>query len=92
LVAANRLGCVHHTLATCAAARQHGMPPAGIILSRPDVEDAPSMATNAAAIKAFTEIPIWASLSHGEENLPRELLRRLTEPPRKPENTGNRAT
>lgn len=58
IVAANRLGAIHQSLAACAAAEHHGVTPSGIILC--DVVDHhdESMTTNADDIERYSDVPV----------------------------------
>ncbi len=64
IVAANRLGVIHQTLATVEAAQHRGCTAAGIILSNPSAEADTSCQTNASQISRYTDVPILAQLSH----------------------------
>ncbi|SRR6056297_367311 len=74
LVAANRLGCVHQTLATCTAGEHRGFRPRGIVLSQTDSAPTPSAKSNARAISRFTDVPVLASLAYGQTELPESLM------------------
>jgi len=65
LVAANRLGTIHQTLATCIAAKSIGITPIGIVLS--DVSDSldQSAAENAAEISRYSDIPVLGRVTYG---------------------------
>ncbi len=65
IVAANRLGVVHQVLATCEAARHRGVQPAGIVLCRRDPGEERSLASNAAQIRRYTDVPIVGEVPHG---------------------------
>jgi len=73
IVAANRLGVIHQTLSTCAAARHHGVLPTGIILCDPrgpapaSDQDAtghadPSVTSNAEQISQYSDVPLLGSI------------------------------
>ncbi len=66
VVAANRLGAIHQTLATTEAAMRRGVIPAGIVLC--DVEGTPDRTTrdNAIQISRYTNIPIIAEIAHSD--------------------------
>ncbi len=65
IVAANRLGAIHQTLATCAAAKQQGVTPRGILLSDPTGAMEASIASNAAQIERYCDVPILGSVPFG---------------------------
>ena len=65
IVAANRLGVIHQTLSTCAAATHHGAEPAGIILSDPTGDGDDSVSTNAAQIARYCRLPLLGSVPFG---------------------------
>lgn len=65
IVAANRLGAIHQVLATVLAAKTLGLPILGIVLSEVGERLDPSVATNAAAIRRFTSVPLLGQVAHG---------------------------
>jgi len=65
IVAANRLGAIHQTLATCAAAAYHGVHPKGIILCQPTSDAAKSASSNAAQIARYCAVPVLGSVPFG---------------------------
>lgn len=65
IVTANRLGVIHQTLATVAAANHHGLPVSGVILSNPTPTTDDSAATNASQIAKFCDVPVLGEISHG---------------------------
>ena len=69
IVAANRLGVIHQTLATCVAAIHQGITPSGIILCCPQSTTDESVATNALEIAKYTEIPILAEIDFGQSEV-----------------------
>ncbi|QDT03188.1 ATP-dependent dethiobiotin synthetase BioD 1 [Rubripirellula lacrimiformis] len=60
IVAANRLGAIHQTLATIAAARHRGLNPDGVILCDPTGQTDGSIDGNADQIARYTDVPILA--------------------------------
>ncbi|TWU55454.1 dethiobiotin synthase [Rubripirellula reticaptiva] len=64
IVAANRLGAIHQTLATIEAARHRGVNPAGLILNDITGTSDSSIQTNASQIRQFTDVPILAELPY----------------------------
>ncbi len=62
IVAANRLGAIHQTLATCAAAVHHGVKPCGIILCDPTGKAEKSTRSNAAQIERYCDVPVLGSI------------------------------
>lgn len=73
IVAANRLGAIHQTLATCASAAHHGVKPAGIILCGTNSPSSDSVAnpaqSNAQEIAKYTDVPILAEIAYGQESV-----------------------
>tara|TARA_R110002049_G_scaffold27321_2_gene93976 strand:+ start:35557 stop:36252 length:696 start_codon:yes stop_codon:yes gene_type:complete len=65
VVAANRLGVIHQTLATCAAAKLAGLPPAGVILCQVEREADQSTERNADEIRRYTDVPLLGSVGYG---------------------------
>lgn len=70
VVTANRLGVIHQTLATCAAAECLGVTPAGIILSQVSEQPDESTKRNAAEIANYTDVPVLGEIGFGSEALP----------------------
>ena len=64
IVADNRLGAIHQTLATCAAAEHASVKPAGIFLCQTQPGDDVSSATNAEQIAMYSDIPLLGSVPH----------------------------
>jgi dethiobiotin synthetase len=64
IVAANRLGVIHQTLATCAAAEHCSLKPSGMFLCQVNQETDGSENTNAEQIAKYTDIPILGSVSY----------------------------
>jgi len=75
VVAANRLGCVNHTLLTVESIRSRGLRCLGIILNSASSDD--SSAANHRLIGECTDIPVLAEIAHGQRELPPEVLRKL---------------
>ncbi|NND99168.1 MAG: dethiobiotin synthase [Pirellulaceae bacterium] len=73
LVASNRLGVIHQTLATCAAAERQGVTVAGIILCCPQERRDDSADRNAAEIAKYTDVPVWAEIAFGQKTYPGDL-------------------
>lgn len=69
LVAANRLGTIHQTLATVAAAKQGNLNIAGIVLNQVSENVHPSCGSNANHILRFCDVPILSEVSFGESEL-----------------------
>lgn len=65
IVAANRLGAIHQTLATCEAAKRGGVAPAGILLSAATSLSDDSAATNAADIARYSDVPVLEEVAFG---------------------------
>lgn len=64
IVAANRLGAIHQTLATIEAARHRGLNPAALILNDTTGTADSSSQTNGSQIMQFTNVPILAELPY----------------------------
>jgi dethiobiotin synthetase len=77
VVAANRLGVIHHTLATCLAAAHRGKTPCGIVLSSSTPESDESTETNAAQIEQYGDVPVWGHVPFAAVSLNRTLIQRL---------------
>lgn len=69
LVAANRLGCVNHTLLTIESIRARGLECRGIILNT--IQETPDQATrtNRSLLEEFTDVPILLELAPGQDSL-----------------------
>ncbi|QDT09861.1 dethiobiotin synthase [Planctomycetes bacterium K23_9] len=80
IVAANRLGVIHQTLATCAAASCRGIVPTGIILCSVQADDDESVSNNATEIARYTDVPVLGQVGFGASELPFEMSR-LFPPP-----------
>lgn len=65
IVANNRLGVIHQVLATVLAAKALNLPVLGIVLSQTTAWGDASVATNAAAIRRWTRIPLLAEIPFG---------------------------
>ncbi|MDA8745828.1 dethiobiotin synthase [Rubripirellula amarantea] len=65
VVAANRLGVIHQTLATLAAAASRDLQVEGVILSHPTPTCDSSAASNAAQIARFSDAKILGEVRHG---------------------------
>jgi dethiobiotin synthetase len=80
LVAANRLGVIHQTLATCAAAKQHGKTVDAILLSNLSAAGDASSETNGQQIARYSDVPVLGSIHHGATTLPSSLSEALFKP------------
>ncbi len=69
IVTSNRLGVIHQTLATCAAAIHGGMTPAGIVLCDTSENLDASANENAAEIARYTSIPILGRVGFGSSEV-----------------------
>lgn len=69
VVAANRLGCVNHTLLTIESIRSRGLECRGIILNT--IQETPDEATrtNRGLLEEFTGVPILLELAPGQDSL-----------------------
>ncbi|GAA5507252.1 dethiobiotin synthase [Novipirellula caenicola] len=70
IVAANRLGVIHQTLATCTAAIHGGLTPAGIVLCDTSENLDASADENAAEIARYSPIPILGRVGFGSSETP----------------------
>ena len=77
IVSANRLGAIHQSLATCAAAAHHGAEPSGIILCDSTGGSELSAASNARQIARFCSVPILASIPFGGNEDDVEAIQKL---------------
>lgn len=69
IVAADRLGAIHQTLATIHASRSQGVDPVGVILCDPTGNADASTQTNAQQIAAYTDVPIIERIDHFADSL-----------------------
>lgn len=69
VVAANKLGCLNHTLLTVNAIRQRGLTCAGIVLNQLEDEMDTAMITNKGVLESLTGVPILAHLIHQQDHL-----------------------
>jgi dethiobiotin synthetase len=69
VVAANRLGCVNHTLLTIESIHARGLACRGIILNtiQPSPDD--SARTNRALLEEFTDVPVLLEIAPGQSEL-----------------------
>lgn len=65
IVAANRLGVIHQVLATLAAAESLGLSILGVVLNTPAAVSDGSVASNAAALRRWTHVPLLAEVPYG---------------------------
>jgi dethiobiotin synthetase len=63
IVTADRLGAIHQTLATCAAASHHGVCPRGVILCDPMGAAQPAW-NNAAQISRYCDVPLLGTVPY----------------------------
>jgi dethiobiotin synthetase len=77
IVSANRLGAIHQSLATCAAASHHGVQPCGIILCDSTGASELSAASNARQIARYCDVPILASIPFGGNEDDVESIQKL---------------
>jgi dethiobiotin synthetase len=73
IVVANRLGAIHQSLATCAAAEHRGLKPSGIVLSEVTRRESTSggclLDQNAAEIARYTDVPVLAQIAYGSDSV-----------------------
>lgn len=65
IVAANRLGVIHQVLSTLLAAEALGLPVLGFVLSTTTAVADGSVASNATALRRWTEVPLLAEIPYG---------------------------
>lgn len=70
VVAANRLGTIHQTLATIAAAKLNGLTIDGIVLNQATPDGHRSQETNAEQIASFCDVPVLAELGYDDSDCP----------------------
>ncbi len=76
-VAANRLGTIHQTLATCLAAKQRGVTVTGIVLSATLPSGDQSSSTNAEQIERFCDVPLLGQIPYGATSISKSVTDRL---------------
>ena len=77
VVAANRLGAIHQTMATCEAAAKRGTQPIGIVLCDPTGTADDSMKSNSEQIEKYCSVPILGSIPYNGTAQDAEFLRSL---------------
>jgi dethiobiotin synthetase len=77
VVAANRLGAIHQTLATCEAAAKRGIQPIGIVLCDPTGTADGSATTNSEQIEKYCSVPILGSIPFNGTARDAEFLKSL---------------
>jgi dethiobiotin synthetase len=77
VVAANRLGCLNHTLLTVKAIQARGLRCAGIVLNQLEDEMDTAMVTNHGVIESLAGVPLLAHLIHGQDFLEPERFLEL---------------
>jgi dethiobiotin synthetase len=78
VVAANRLGTIHQTLATLAAAKVGELNIDGIVLNQALPDEHLSQQTNTQNISKYSEVPVLAELGYANMNCPKTLANWLT--------------
>lgn len=75
IVARPNLGTVNHTVLTTIVARQFGLDPLGVILNeQKPLSTDPSVATNAAYIEQFAQLPVYGKLPYMDHLSTEQLL------------------
>lgn len=74
VVAANRLGCINHTLLTVRAIQARGLVCAGVVLNQLEDELDTAMITNKGMIEELAGVPLLAHVIHGQDELEPEPL------------------
>ena len=69
LVAANRLGAIHQTLATIAASQHHNLKISGIVLNQASEDEHASCKTNKKHISNHCDVPVLAEVKFGDSEL-----------------------
>ena len=69
VVAANRLGCVNHTLLTIASIRARGLECRGIILNTVEPFQDEAIRTNRALLEEFSDTPILLEIAPGQTEI-----------------------
>ncbi|OUW77390.1 MAG: dethiobiotin synthase [Saprospirales bacterium TMED214] len=77
VVAANRLGAIHQTIATCEAAAKRGTQPVGIVLCDPTGTADDSAKSNSEQIEKYCSVPILGSIPFNGTEQDAEFLRSL---------------
>lgn len=77
VVAANRLGAIHQTLATCEGAAKRGVQPVGIILCDPSGSADKSVNSNSQQIAKYCSVPILGSIPFNGTVKEAEFLKSL---------------
>ena len=78
VVAANRLGAIHQTLATCEAAAKRGIQPIGIVLCDPTGTADDSAKSNSEQIEKYCSVPILGSIPFNGTERDAEFLKSLS--------------
>ena len=76
LVAANRLGCVNHTLLTLESIRSHGLPCMGIVLNSIGPPADSSCAGNRTLIEEISSVPVLWEISPGQHRIDPSIISR----------------
>lgn len=79
VVAANRLGAIHQTLATCEAAATRGIQPMGIVLCDPTGTADDSANSNSEQIQKYCSVPILGSVPFNGTEEDAEFLKSLSD-------------
>ena len=79
VVAANRLGAIHQTLATCEAAAKRGIQPMGIVLCDPTGTADDSANSNSEQIQKYCSVPILGSVPFNGTEEDAEFLKSLSD-------------
>lgn len=69
VVAANKLGCLNHTLLTLESIKARGLSCAGLILNRISDEDSVAQTTNCEVLREFCEAPILFAIERGQTTI-----------------------
>jgi len=77
VVAANRLGAIHQTLATCEGAAKRGVRPIGIVLCDPSGATDDSINSNSQQIEKYCSVPILGSIPFNGTEQDAEFLQSL---------------
>ncbi len=77
IIAADRLGVIHQTLATCEAAVHRGARPFGIFLCRTSEQADPSSATNIRQITDHSDVPVLGRVAFAAKQMEQAIAKHL---------------
>ncbi len=77
IVAADRLGVIHQTIATCEAAKHRGVTPHGIVLSQPAQESDESTNSNLEQLRRYCDVPVIGHVAFGQTRVDESMIQKL---------------